>query len=103
MKTLAEKIAIMQAYLDGKKIEINRFGTCTWHDVDEEPLFNWKDYDYRVKPVIREGWINLYDMSSNVYDKNTWLSAGCIHKTKSDALACRPSEIHKTVKITWEE
>lgn len=50
MKTTEEKIAVMQAYADGKEIECsanNWFSRWT----EEEPHWNWDAYDYRVKPV----------------------------------------------------
>ena len=52
MKTLAEKIEVMQAALEGKPIE--RFVldySVRWHDAVGEPLFNWHNVDYRVKEV----------------------------------------------------
>lgn len=41
-------IAVMQAYADGKKIEIGYRGSG-WTDV-EEPSWDWINYDYRIKP-----------------------------------------------------
>ena len=47
MKTTKEKIEVMQAYLDGKKIECgNDFGIW-WTPV--MPTFDWAHFDYRVK------------------------------------------------------
>lgn len=53
MKTTEEKIAIMQAYAEGKKIEYKVNG----HDeywaqwvIQEEPQWDWGWYDYRIKP-----------------------------------------------------
>ena len=40
-------IAVMQAYADGKKIEISD-GHC-WKEV-EGPSWNWGTFDYRIKP-----------------------------------------------------
>jgi hypothetical protein len=55
MKTLAEKIEVMQAALEGKEIEflaldLNGDG---WSDVPGEPYFNWYDFDYRIKEVSK--------------------------------------------------
>ena len=51
MKTTAEMIAIMQAYVDGKEIEMCAYGTCDWLVIplNRQPLWNWGDYSYRVK------------------------------------------------------
>lgn len=51
MKTTEEMIAVMQAYVDGKDIEICAYGTCDWLVIplNIQPLWNWGDYSYRVK------------------------------------------------------
>ena len=53
MKTLAEKIAVMQAALEGKPIEaISLFNEMDiWEEPRGELTFNWMDLDYRVKEV----------------------------------------------------
>lgn len=52
MKTTEEKIAVMQAYADGKKIEFHRYDDIVWKDVWCEvktPIWDWVLYDYRIK------------------------------------------------------
>jgi hypothetical protein len=55
MSTLKEKIAVMQAFADGKEIQsydlIDDDG-LGWRDLDRKsgPAWNWGLYDYRVKP-----------------------------------------------------
>lgn len=55
MKSTAEMIAVMQAYLDGKEIQYRRV-TCSppsiWFDWDTNriPDWSWGYHDYRVKP-----------------------------------------------------
>ena len=54
MKTTAEKIAVMQAFVDGKPIEYVLLGCSEWFII-EDPCFDWKRYDYRIavtKPSI---------------------------------------------------
>ena len=48
MKTIEEKIAVMQAYADGKKIEESYFGR-SWTETTN-PAWQWVNYDYRIKP-----------------------------------------------------
>lgn len=44
----AERIKIMQAYVDGKRIQYAEDDTDVWHNIDEP---DWhSDYDYRIKP-----------------------------------------------------
>jgi hypothetical protein len=59
MKTLQEKIAVMQAFADGKTIEIKTIAGSRWLTVGNnraEPGWNWDDFDYRIKhePVVVE-------------------------------------------------
>lgn len=46
------KIAVMQAYVDGKTIQFRVTGH-NWCDVrgDKAPLWDWAMYNYRIKPV----------------------------------------------------
>ena len=58
MKSLKEKIEVMQAALDGKEIEME-MPNGEWlpqHDLQ----FNWADYEYRVKSEPFECWANIY-------------------------------------------
>lgn len=60
MKTLAEKIAVMQAAERGECIEYLSItgGRRLWADAPSSALrWNWADCDYRVKPKPREFWI----------------------------------------------
>lgn len=47
--TTKEKIAIMQAFEDGKEIEYRDNTKNDWLDA-KSPLWDWIDYDYRIKP-----------------------------------------------------
>ena len=50
MKTVHEKIEVMQAFLHNKRIQsIIPNATFKWEDV-KEPTWNWEKFDYRVKP-----------------------------------------------------
>jgi len=62
MKTLAEKIAVMQAAERGEKIECRLFGTgkSEWVDAVPEPRFDWWNSDYRVAVKPREFWLVPY-------------------------------------------
>lgn len=51
MKTIEEMISVMQAYADGKKIEYKLSnGDCYPWRTTNEPDWEWRSYDYRVKP-----------------------------------------------------
>ena len=50
MTTLAEKIAIMQAYTDGKAVQYYNISKNVWKDA-VSPTWDWFTYEYRVKPA----------------------------------------------------
>ena len=53
MKTLEEKIAVMQACLEGKQIECNNpFCDDEW-EIVKEPKFDWINNTYRVFAVTK--------------------------------------------------
>lgn len=64
-KTTKEKIAVMQAFVDGKPIEICEVGG-NWISLHpdwkgQEVCWNWEEYDYRVAPPKpKEIWVNEY-------------------------------------------
>lgn len=52
-----EKIEVMQAWLDGKTIQLKTKGHREWTDWvfrgaddTDEPSWRWDEYDYRIKP-----------------------------------------------------
>lgn len=46
---IKEKIAIMQAYAEGKEIEISEIGENDW-SLSCAPTWDWSSFDYRIKP-----------------------------------------------------
>ncbi len=50
MATTKEKIEIMQAYERGEQIQIYGAIPNKWTDMNIEPLWDWKNFNYRVKP-----------------------------------------------------
>lgn len=56
---MKELLPVMQAFADGKEIEYKyKTKKDDWNAIADP---NWMDdYDYRVKPVLREYWIILY-------------------------------------------
>lgn len=68
MKTLPEKIAVMQAATEGKQIQARSSAAGAphlpppWKDVDTQYIiWNWRDADYRVKPPEpRVFYVNEY-------------------------------------------
>lgn len=71
--TTKEKIVVMQAYEDGKKIQwlIKGEYEDNWKDISpsREPIWNWPECDYRIKP---EPKYVPYDSVSEV-KKHKWV------------------------------
>ncbi len=63
MKTLEEKIAVMQAFAGGKKVEFLD-ANGKWTPVSN-PTWNWSLGDYRVKHEPRVIWVNEYLGTTN--------------------------------------
>lgn len=59
MKTTKEKIDIMQAYEDGRIIEyriLNEInGEFRIWDLSDDPIWNWSDFEYRIKEEHKGG------------------------------------------------
>lgn len=58
MKTLKEQIAIMQAFADGKAVEVRLLPDGPWvvSDREDDIIWNWSAYDYRIaEPRIAKG------------------------------------------------
>jgi len=90
MKTLAEKIEVMQAALDGKEIELVRvvgMSGDNFHYTDT-PMFDWASFDYRVKPEPMEFWVNVYDDFRP-----------CLHETEDKAKTASDIGTRKTIKV----
>lgn len=88
MKTLKEKIEVMQAALDGKGIEFRPAETDHEWRIIDDPLFVWGDYDYHIKQEPIEFWVTVYDSGTTA----CWLT----EKEANDNLSSLNS---KTIKV----
>ena len=60
--TTKEKIAVMQAFCDGKTIQISMLDNNDWSNInkDSNPEWNWRNFKYRIK---QEPEYILFDFS----------------------------------------
>ena len=64
-------IAVMQAYVDGKEIQVRERFThkredAGWADmIPHIPRWDWNSCEYRVKPQVHEYWLNVYPKGVN--------------------------------------
>jgi hypothetical protein len=85
MKTLEEKIAVMQASLKGAEIECRFIDDIEgWYDLFGSPGFNWVQHDYRIKEVpLTKPFINWEHVHSDFKwmatdeDNQTYLYTVC--------------------------
>ena len=84
MKTLSEKIEVMQAAESGEGIRVKPWEApeCSWGDIETKDItWDWVGWDYCVKPKPREIWMNAY---------STTPSGGCSYyssRKDADAMA----------------
>jgi len=92
MKTLAEKIEVMQAALDGKEIDVKHRVADDWTTASGEGIeFSWGEYDFRIKPEPIEFYVNIYNYMED-------LPCGA-HKTLKEAQDKASHKIIRTVKV----
>lgn len=81
MKTIEEKIAVMQAYADGKTIECYGYSYLNnWTEV-ENPRWDWWNYDYRVKQEPKKPKYRPYKDAEECF-KDVIKHGGWIKDTK---------------------
>lgn len=86
------KIEVMQAFVEGKKIQLKRKQlNDAWEDfVHEEPVWNWGRYNYRIKPKLKlRPYKDFEEMAKDAYKHGTMLGEDGLFghfalKTKSD-------------------
>lgn len=86
--TIQEQIDVMTAFRDGKDIEIRALSEREWEPCSA-PLWNFTEFDYRVKPEPRRFFRNLYDNGD---------FAGFYH-TKEQANACASPRMVRVVEF----
>lgn len=67
--TTQEKIAVMQAHVDGKTIQVYGNGSWCWSDT-YDPRWNWTDFTYRVAPEVIKIYIYRRKNGDTVLGKN---------------------------------
>ena len=65
MKTLEQKISVMQAAVDGKEIEAKYPENTPWV-TQPNPIFSWDGIDYRIKPEPIDLNAKIADLESKL-------------------------------------
>jgi len=61
--TTKERVAVMQAWLDGKQIQVRTHGR--WADIGPHGEPSWLSHGYRIKPKCHKVSISLFDADVN--------------------------------------
>jgi len=91
MKTTAEKIAVMQASLDGAEIQVNRSSTPDIWGNTSYLAWDWSTCDYRIKPQPQRLWVNEHKSGRAI-----------CHTSESIARDCAGPE-HSRVAVEYVE
>ena len=78
-KELAERIDAETAYQNGEDMQFrSRTGGGSWIDLKEGGTlsFNWAASEFRVKPVLIEGWVRKGDIHANI---GSVCDINCVH------------------------
>jgi hypothetical protein len=80
MKTTQEKIAIMQAFVDGKEVECRRRALAAdWWALEKNipTEWSWGTHDYRIKEDMEQKAVDVFCAGFNVtkYELGPWSSA----------------------------
>jgi hypothetical protein len=90
-----DMIQVMQAFLDGKTIEY-KYEQNQWNEIiGSEPIWDWGNFDYRVKPEPVTGYMNVYE------ENKPPCIIGCVWTKKEYAIDNIASQrkFIKTIKI----
>lgn len=95
MKTLKEKIAVMQAADDGKPIEIKTQEVGAWVPWEDAfpPTFNWEHNDYRVAAKKIRYRRYLCKIGDEVY-------VGCFHSGRGESFPALKSSFVRWIDET---
>ena len=95
----------MQAWLDGKTIQYAAKSSSNWEDLQNEPLWNFKDCDFRIKPKQKVKKAIKYLCFEHYQGTLYFVAENSLdHKAKADSKAyTRIPEFDMTRKIEVEE
>lgn len=107
MKTIEEKIAVMQAFADGKEIEFTPNSSCGVWTSCKDPNWDWPMYDYRIKekPKDHKYVPFSFEDAKLLIGKAIKEDVGAIYTIlsiqNSGVVVIHP--LYKIVSYTWEE
>ena len=100
MKTIDEMIAVMTAYKNGAEIEsIDKFSNSREYKSNAAPVWNWSNYDYRIKEqkktITIEKWLFKNDGEYIVREGDSSYIKGLLYREKVKLLDSYEVEINE--------
>lgn len=112
--TLGEQLLVMKAVEDGKAVEYRAKGCeyLDWSDMKEDEPFNFEAFEYRVKDVNKQYWLETVEVlvARTFPNRNFTLKVQSLYKSKTLSIhlddlgalvAC--AEDYKTLAIDVEK
>ena len=85
--TLGEQLFLMKAVEDGKAIEYRAKGYehLSWDDMKEDEPFNFEAFEYRVKDVNKQYWLETVEVlvARTFPNRNFTLKVRSLYKSKT--------------------
>lgn len=96
MKTTEEKIAVMQAYAEGKTIQ-ERYLNREWVD-SQSPVWDWTMYSYRVKQESKlRKYNNAVELLEAIKEHGHYVKEGNAYRLLKKFTICGDGEIVYTL------
>lgn len=85
--TLGEQLLVMKAVEDGKAVEYRAKGCeyLDWSDMKEDEPFNFEAFEYRVKDVNKQYWLETVEVlvARTFPNRNFTLKVRSLYKSKT--------------------
>ena len=100
VKTLEEKIKVMQACLEGKPIEMKLNMQLNWSSWSptSPPNFNWEYSDYRIKEEPKKK-VKLYQALIHFKNSTCYSATGTYYKTIEQAMYIHKDTNYEVIKL----
>ena len=92
-----EKIAVMQAFVEGKEIQVSTRHSTEWKRLAWVPEWDWTGYNYRIKPEPKFVYINVYSHNGFMLS-----STFCTAERAKEAAAGNPCGLYHAIALPVE-
>lgn len=88
---------VLIAYAEGRKVQVRHLGDTEWVTTGNLASINHPNYEYRIKPEKKTGWVNIY--------KGDYMRVGQVYCSRTDADNGSDSSVERLacIQIQFEE